>query len=65
MIILICLEGLKDLKEFFEDKEFLFFFDDCCFEEFGLVVDWIGGVVFVIFGISVVGIEFVKENYFY
>lgn len=59
------MEGLKNLREFFEDKEFVFFFDVCCFEEFGLVEDWIGGVVFVIFGIRVVGIEFVKEIYFY
>lgn len=63
MIILICSEGLKDLKEPFEDKESLSSFDDCRFEEFGSAVAWTGGVVFVIFGTSVVGIEPVKENY--
>lgn len=61
MIILICSEGLKNLREPFEDKESVSSFDVCRFEEFGSAEDWTGGVVFVIFGTRVVGIEPVKE----
>lgn len=39
MIILICSEGLKNLKEPFEDKESLSSFDVCRFEEFGSAED--------------------------
>lgn len=63
MIILICSEGLKNLREPFEDKESVSSFDVCRFEEFGSAEDWTGGVVFVIFGTRVVGIEPVKEIY--
>lgn len=63
MIILICSEGLKNLKEPFEDKESMSSFDVCRFEEFGSAEDWTDGVVFVIFGTRVVGIEPVKEIY--